>query len=71
MRIMRELYCILRNRVKIEVAEAKKNFYVNQVHENRNNPKKLWKTLKSLGTSKKGTGDSGKIGVDIVGEIFF
>ena len=53
-------YCRLRNKVQKHVRKAKQDYMVNKISENKNNPKKLWQNLKTLGYSKKGD-ESGKI----------
>ena len=46
-------YVYLRNQVQIKKTQAKSDYYVNKVEENKNQPKKLWETLKTLGTSSE------------------
>ena len=45
--------CFYRNKVKKEVKTAKSDFLSSKMEENKNNPKKLWEQIKSLGYSNK------------------
>ena len=64
-------YVQLRNQVQIKKTQAKSNYYVNKVEENKNYPRKLWQTLKSLGTSSKSKSKSQNIGLKIDSNITF
>lgn len=46
-------YCKLRNKVQRDIKKAKQDYMINTINDNKNNPKQLWKNLKSLGYSKK------------------
>lgn len=46
-------YKMLRNKVQSEVKKAKRNYVKLEIKENKNCPKKLWKTIKELGISSK------------------
>ena len=50
-------YCKFRNVVRREVKHAKSSYFTDQIAENRNNPKGLWKHLKQLGYKSKTTGN--------------
>lgn len=62
-------YKCLRNSVQNKKADAKSEYLANKVEENKNNPKKLWQTLKSLGTSSKDTRTRPNFGIKINNEI--
>ena len=53
LQIDRELYNEARNKVQSLIKKKKKTFYEEQLKDNVNKSKELWKTLKSLGTSNK------------------
>ncbi|XP_071959528.1 uncharacterized protein [Antedon mediterranea] len=46
-------YCASRNKAQRLIKKAKSNYFLNKIDENKDNPKKLWKTLKQLGYEKK------------------
>lgn len=46
-------YCKLRNKVQREIKAAKREYILNKVEENKNNPKQLWKHIKDLGYQSK------------------
>ena len=46
-------FCFYRNKVQKEVKTAKSDFLSNKIEENKNNPKKLWEQIKSLGYINK------------------
>lgn len=50
---------------------AKINHYKNDILENKDNPKKLWKTLKQLGAGKANSNKPRVIGLNINGELNF
>ena len=54
-------YCKIRNSVQRDIKVAKTTFFRNKVVQNRGNSSKLWEQLKSLGYSKKGSGERGNI----------
>jgi len=59
-----QTYKTLRNKTQITIKKAKKDFIRNEIAENQNAPKKLWRTLKGLGLpSSKGKGGSMNIGL--------
>ena len=45
-------YKRLRNKTQYEIQKAKKDYVKNEISENLNNPKQLWRTLKNLGLLK-------------------
>ena len=53
LQIDKELYNEARNKVQSLIKRKKKTFYEEQLKDNVNKSKELWKTLKSLGTSNK------------------
>ena len=63
-------YCSLRNRTQRLIKSAKRDFFENQVNENRFNSKALWKSLSQLGYSQK-MKQKLKIGIEIDGDICF
>ena len=65
------MYLHLRNEVQYKTKAAKANYYEAQVEENKNNPTKLWQTLKSLGTSSRSKCNSKNIGLKIDNEMCF
>ena len=65
------MYLHLRNEVQYKTKVAKANYYEAQVEENKNNPTKLWQTLKSLGTSSRSKCNSKNIGLKIDNEMCF
>ncbi len=64
-------YKKLRNKTQNEINKAKSAFYAAKVEENKNQPKKLWATLKTLGTSTKNSTNSSNIGLKIGEDICF
>ena len=48
-----EAYKKLRNKALNTIKVAKQNYYKNKINEESSQPKKLWATLKELGSSKK------------------
>ena len=58
-------YLLFRNQVNYKKAEAKADYFVNVVNDNKNQPKKLWQALKDLGTSSKCVTKSNMIGLKI------
>ena len=63
-------YCELRNKVHREISKAKRDYMLNKIQENRNNPKKLWSYLKTLGYAQN-TKDGNNIVLNFDGEIQF
>ena len=64
-------YKQLRNRVQNLVRQAKRHYLSNKLDENKNNPRKLWDTLKGLGYSNKCSKSCSKINLEIDGNICF
>jgi len=62
---------ILRNKTQAKIYKAKVSFYSNKVEENKNKPKQLWQTLKSLGIQAKGGSSTTNIGLQIGNELCF
>ena len=56
-------YKMLRNKTQSVIKRAKRDFIKNEISENQNNPKRLWKTLKDLGMPTKVKGGSSNIGL--------
>lgn len=63
-------YCKYRNLVQREIKQAKADYLVTSIEENKNNPKSLWKQLKNLGYSNKSESNP-NIVLDIENEICF
>jgi len=42
-----------RNKVQCRIDKAKEDYFKDKLSENKTNPKKLWQTLKKLGTRQK------------------
>ena len=63
-------YRKLRNKVQCEIKKAKQNYILNQIEEQKNDSKKLWKTLKGLGLPDKKS-EKAKITLKIDEEIVF
>ena len=61
----------LRNKIQHIKSKSKMEYFENKISENKNKPKQLWQTLKSLGTSSKSTSRSNNIGLNINNEICF
>jgi hypothetical protein len=64
-------YKKLRNKVQYKTKKARESYFSSKVEEQKNTPKKLWQTLKSLGTSNTGSTKTSKIGLKIGDEICF
>ena len=64
------VYCKLRNIVQRMVKKAKKEYIDEQIQENKHIPKRLWKSLRTLGYSNKNKQKT-KIGLRIHNEICF
>jgi len=64
-------YLSYRNQIKFKKCKAKSDYYVNLVNDNKNQPKKLWQALKSLGTSSNCKTKSNSIGLKIDGNLCF
>ena len=62
-------YKIERNKVQRLVKSAKRDYFSNQVTEHKNNPKKLWQSLKKLGCSNKLKSNTQNLNLDINGTI--
>ena len=64
-------YCSLRNNTQRLIKKAKQNYFQSKIEEDKTNSKKLWSTLKDLGTSKKLKTSAGNIGLNISGVLDF
>ena len=62
---------MLRNEAKMLVDKAKVDYYKDNLQKNKNNPKKLWQTIKQLGSSKNTKSKSSNIGQNIEGIVSF
>ena len=62
-------YLLFRNQVNYKKAEAKADYFVNVVNDNKNKPNKLWQALKGLGTSSKCVTKSNMAGLKINGDV--
>ena len=51
-------FCELRNKVQRQVKTAKLEYFSNQIEQDRDNPKKIWKHLKDIGLKGKQKEDS-------------
>lgn len=60
-----------RNEVQRIIKTAKKEYYMNLIKENKNDSKKLWKTLKDMGCGGKANNGKPSIGLEINGIIEF
>jgi len=60
------LYKRLRNEAKVKV-----DYYKDNLQKAKNNPKKLWQTIKQLGSSKNTKSKSNNIGLNIDGIVSF
>ena len=67
---IKDRFKCLRNKVQLEIKKAKQNYILEQLEEQKNDSKKLWKTLKGLGLPDKKSG-KGKISLKIDNEIVF
>ena len=56
-------YKMFRNKTQTLIRNSKKDFIKNEIAENRNSPKNLWKTLKNLGMPSQSKGRSANIGL--------
>lgn len=63
-------FCKLRNSVQQQVKKAKSEYIESEIEENKNDSKKLWKTLKSLGYNSKVKGKEPMV-LNINGELCF
>ena len=64
---LRKMFNLTRNKLQREVKKAKENYFKNKVVENKNDSKKLWGQLNTLGYSSK-TKDRSKIVIESEGE---
>jgi hypothetical protein len=46
-------YCKIRNKLQRDIKKVKSEYFSCKIEENKNNPKKLWEQLKSLGYNTK------------------
>ena len=63
-------FCQLRNKIQRDVRMAKAECFSSKIEEHKNDSKKLWQQLKTLGYSNKTKGET-KVVLDIDGEISF
>ena len=56
-------YKLLRNLAQFSIKKAKKDFVINQIKENQNAPKTVWKILKNLGMPSKSKRSLSNIGL--------
>ena len=66
-----EEYKKVRNKVQLKIKHAKSNYYYTKTHELKHKPKKLWQTLKDIGTSKTTSTKEANLGLKIKDEITF
>ncbi len=64
------MYCKFRNIVQREVISSKSTYFSDQIAENKNNPKSLWKQLKQLGYKSLKSGNENVV-LNIEGENCF
>ena len=69
-RNMYKEFCQLRNKIQRDVRMAKAEYFSSKIEENKNDSKKLWQQLKTLGYSNKTKGET-KVVLDIDGEMCF
>ena len=53
----------MRNLTQVNIKKAKRNYIKNEIAENQNAPKALWKTLKNIGMPSKAKGGSSNVGL--------
>lgn len=64
-------YKKVRNTVQYKIHKAKSNYYYSKTQEYKHAPKKLWQTLKDIGTSKTTRTKETNLGLNIEGEVTF
>ena len=64
-------YKMYRNTVQRQIDKAREDYFKDKLTENKNDPKKLWQTLKQLGSSKNTKTKSSNIGLNIEGVLSF
>ena len=64
-------YKKVRNYTQRLIENSKKDYYKNKLENEKHLPKKLWKTLKDLGTSRKSKSSASNIGLEVDDQIFF
>ena len=69
-RDMYKEFCQLRNKIQRDVRMAKAEYFSSKIEENKNDSKKLWQQLKTLGYSNKTKGET-KVVLDIDGKMCF
>ena len=69
-RNMYKEFCQLRNKIQRDVRMAKAEYFSSKIEENKNDSKKLWQQLKTLGYSNKTKGET-KVVLDTDGEMCF
>ena len=62
-------YCKVRNKIQRDVKHAKARFFLDKIDENKNNPKKLWQHLKSLGYTPSSNNNEAQIILNIDNEV--
>ena len=63
-------YCKMRNKTQRDIKKAKSEYLHNKIDEHKDNPKKLWEQLKTLGYSTKSNGKA-KVVLNIDGSMCF
>ena len=64
-------YIFLRNQVQNKKVQAKSDFLTDKLNVYKKQPKKLWQTIKSLGTSSQSRTKPGSVGLNIENELCF
>ena len=59
------------NRLEIRLRDAKSTHYKNDISKNKDNPRKLWKTLTELGATKTNTKTPRNTGLKMNGVLNF
>lgn len=65
------LYKRHRNEAQSRMDEAKRGYFAEKIIENKNDPKKLWKSFKELGCSSTTKNKLNSIGLNIKGEMVY
>lgn len=60
-----EIFKSLRNNTQEVICNAKKNFFVDTIEQNKNNSKSLWKSLKELGLPSKNVSTSSQANIGL------
>ena len=69
--VLYDEYKTLRNKTQREIDRAKKDYVKSKISENKDNPKKLWQTLKDIGMPSKKSSGSSVIGLQDGEDIIF